>query len=155
MAFDDRTQALLDEARVSYDVEVCTPAATADAAAASAHVPLDRFAKVVIVDSAGGRPLVAVVPASRHVDLPALADVSGLPCLALASETECARLFPDCELGAMPPFGNLYGLPVFVDECLAARADVTFQAGRHSEIVTMRFADFERLSRAVRGEFCR
>ena len=155
MTLDDRTQDVLDGDGVSYEVAVHAPAFTAHSAAALAHVPLDRFAKVVIVESAAGEPLVAIVPASRHVDLSALAEVAGRGPLALASEPECARLFPGCELGAMSPFGNLYGLPVYVDDCLAGSGEVAFEAGRHGEVVTMSYADFERLAHAVRGEFCR
>jgi Ala-tRNA(Pro) deacylase len=96
-----------------------------------------------------------VLPASRRLDLGQFEDVAGFKKLALVSEAEMHDVFPDCETGAMPPFGNLYGLPVFVDAHLAREKDLVFQAGNHREAARVRFSDFERLVHPKVGDFCR
>jgi Ala-tRNA(Pro) deacylase len=87
----------------------------------------------------------AVLAASQHVEMRELRHVLGAKHIRLAKEEEFQELFPGCELGAMPPFGNLYGLPVFVDEILTQDKEIAFNAGTHSELVRMSYADFERL----------
>ena len=74
--------------------------------------------------------------------------------LALATEEDLARLFPDCEVGAMPPFGGLYGLPVYVDSCFRQVPEFVFQGGNHHEVVAMSFADYLRLAEPLVGQFC-
>jgi Ala-tRNA(Pro) deacylase len=96
----------------------------------------------------------AVLPAACRVDLTALRTVAGRRRLSLAAEDEFGRLFPDCELGAMPPFGNLYGLPVYIDACFSPTDDFFFQAGNHHEVVRMRYQEYERLVKPVVGELC-
>jgi Ala-tRNA(Pro) deacylase len=81
-------------------------------------------------------------------------DLLGDPGATIAPESEFRGLFPDCEAGAMPPFGNLYDIPVYVDDDLATRERITFEAGNHHEVVTMRYADFERLVQPQKAEFC-
>ena len=95
----------------------------------------------------------AVLPASEHVDTDALRRVSGRLDLELATEEELQRLFPDCELGAMPPFGHLYGVPMYVDPCLADH-DIWFQAGNHHEIARMAYDAFARMARPYTGGVC-
>lgn len=97
----------------------------------------------------------AVLPASCRLDVKQLDEVSGRPGLALVSEGDVHPYFPDCETGAMPPFGNLYGLPVFADRHLTREKEMVFQAGNHHEAVRMKWADFERLVRPTVAEFCR
>ena len=89
------------------------------------------------------------------LDTAALARVLGKPSVSLVAESEMKALFPDCETGAMPPFGQLYGLPVWVDACFPKAGEFAFQAGNHHEVVRMRYAEYERLARPVVAEFCR
>jgi Ala-tRNA(Pro) deacylase len=85
----------------------------------------------------------------------ALASLLGKPSVALVSESEMTSLFPDCETGAMPPFGQLYGLPVWLDACFPKTGEIAFQAGNHHEVVRMKYAEYERLARPAVAEFCR
>lgn len=87
----------------------------------------------------------AVVPASRHVDLPMLKRAAGAKAVELASEQEFKDKFPDCEVGAMPPFGNLYGMAVYTDESLISIKEITFNASTHRDLMRMDWADLERL----------
>jgi Ala-tRNA(Pro) deacylase len=95
-----------------------------------------------------------VIPSTRRVDLAAVTAATGRPGLRLAGERELGRLFPDCELGAMPPFGELYGLPAYVDPCFREWPAFVFQGGSHEELVAMLFADYKSLARAVIGPSC-
>ena len=101
----------------------------------------------VVIVRAGREFLMAVLPAPQRVDLGQLGAAAGKPDLHLATETEFAGLFPQCEAGAMPPFGNLYGLPVWVDEALTRDKEISFNAGTHEQTVRMAYADFARLVR--------
>jgi len=87
----------------------------------------------------------AVLPASYHVDLTRLKAAAGANTIAVATEREFRSQFPDCETGAMPPFGNLYGIPVYVDETLTDDEEIAFNAGSHHELIRLPYADFERL----------
>ena len=118
---------------------------TAQEVAASDHIPGRILAKVVIVQ-ADARPAMLVVPATERVDLEKAAAVLAANQVRLAQEEEFAPSFPDCEPGAMPPFGNLYGFTVYVDEALAENLNLVFQAGSHTETMGIRFDDFERLA---------
>ena len=134
----------LDASGVAYEVRSHLPAFTAQEVAAAQHVPGREMAKVVIV-RAGREFLMAVLPAPQRVDLGQLGAAAGKPDLHLATEAEFAGLFPACEAGAMPPFGNLYGLPVWVDQALTRDKDISFNAGTHDQTVRMAYADFARL----------
>jgi Ala-tRNA(Pro) deacylase len=134
----------LDQNRVKYVSIVHSRAYTAQEVAASAHVPGKAMAKVVIVDL-DGRMAMAVLPADRKVVLQDLRELTGSDQVRFAAEEQFKALFPDCEIGAMPPFGNLYGMEVYAAESLAENAEIAFNAGSHTEIIKMRFADFERL----------
>ncbi len=142
----------LDEQRVRYVTIPHAESFTAQEIAASAHVPGKELAKTVVVQL-GGEMALAVLPASRQVDLPRLAALAGSPKATLASEKEFKGLFPGCEPGAMPPFGNLYGLKVFADESLTADEEIAFNAGTHTELVRLAYRDFERLAKPVTGPF--
>ena len=134
----------LDAHRVEYVVISHSIAFTAQGIAALAHIPGKDLAKTVIV-SLDGELAMAVVPASFLVDLPSLRNASGAAIVEIASELQFKGRFPDCETGAMPPFGNLFGMRVFVDETLARDKEIAFNAGSHRELVRMKYADFEEL----------
>ena len=134
----------LDKNRVKYLVISHSVAYTAQGIAALTHTPGKELAKTVIL-SIDGRLAMAVVPASFKIDLLRLRKQLRANSVELASETEFRDQFPDCETGAMPPFGNLYGMEVFADESLALDKEIAFNAGSHRELVRMSFADFQRL----------
>ncbi len=138
----------LDSNRVKYQLTSHPLAYTEQGTAASSHVGGDELAKTVIirVDDVFA---MAVLPASRRIDLSALQTGAGAKSIRLASELEFKDLFPDCETGAMPPFGNLYGLTVFVEQSLAERQEIAFNAGSHTELMRLAFADFVRLVKPV------
>jgi Ala-tRNA(Pro) deacylase len=142
----------LDANQVAYEVHSHRPAYTAQEVAAAQHVPGRELAKVVIV-RAGDRYAMVVLPAPRKVDLLKLGRVlvGGTP--VLASEEEFAKLFPGCDPGAMPPFGNLFGLAVYADRALERDEEIVFQAGTHTETVRMKRADFVRLVGPTSGDF--
>ncbi len=117
---------------------------TAQEEAAATHVPGKEWAKTVVC-MADGQPILAMVNANDHVDLDAIRSASGAKVVRLASETEFSALYPDCETGAMAPFGPLYGQRVFVDEALAQDREITFHAGTHADAIRMRYSDFESL----------
>lgn len=121
-----------------------SPAYTAQEVAASAHIKGKEVAKTVMV-KVDGKMAMAVLPASRKVDFALLKKVAKAREVELAGENEFKDVFPDCEIGAMPPFGNLYGMEVFVDESLREDKEIAFNAGSHSELIKMAYKDFERL----------
>jgi Ala-tRNA(Pro) deacylase len=137
-------KAYLDRERVHYDVLPHPEAFRAVAIAQTLRTPEKEMAKVVIV-KVDARFIMTVLPASWNVDLHRLRTVFATQQVRLATEEEIKGLFPDCELGAMPPFGNLYGLPVYVDQSLAEDKEIVFQAGTHSEAIRMRYSDFASL----------
>ena len=143
---------MLDEHKTKYISINHWPAYTARETAASTFVPRNEFAKTVIVDL-DGTEVMAVVPASRHVDTEALRKLAGANEARLATEDEFSSLFPDCEVGAMPPFGSLYGIPVYVDEEVTEVDDLCFNAGSHDQIMRMECADFLELEKPTRGSF--
>ena len=134
----------LDQNNVKYLVISHSVAYTAQGIAALAHVPGKELAKTVMV-LVDGRLAMAVVPASSRVDLFKLKRYLGAEMVELASETEFCDRFPDCETGAMPPFGNLYGMDVFADESLERDKEIFFNAGTHRELVRMSYTDFRDL----------
>ncbi len=140
----------LDQNGVRYVSISHSPAFTAQEIAASAHVSGRELAKSVVV-KLDGKLALAVVPATRRVDFGALARLSGAREIELASEGEFAESFPGCETGAMPPFGNLYGLEVYADEGLAQQRHIAFNAGSHTELMRLEWRDFERLVRPKMG----
>lgn len=131
----------LNSRRVKYVTIEHSPAYTAAETAASAHVSGRDFAKTVIVEMGGGMAMV-VLPANRKIVLSDLRDIVGDPNLKLSSEDDFIERFPDCELGAMPPFGNLYGLPVYVAQSLADEPEIAFNAGTHREVIKLAYSDF-------------
>jgi len=145
MAVIDRWLEYLDMKKVRYSHSVHPPAQTARATADAERVRADEFAKTVVYLSDAGFGI-AVVPADQFVDLVKVSRVLGLSYIGLASEAELAKLFPDCELGAMPPFGDACDLPVIMDAGIAGDF-IAFTIGTHRDTVRMSFADFQRLAR--------
>ena len=134
----------LDREKVKYVSIIHSTAYTAQEVAASAHITGKELAKTIIVEL-DGKMAMAVLPANRKIVLQDLREVTGCDEVKFASEEEFKRKFPDCETGAMPPFGNLYGMDVYVAEALTRNDEVAFNAGSHTEIIRLRYHDFERL----------
>jgi len=149
-----RVQQLLDAGGTPYGILPHREVFTAQEVAETSHVSGRRLAKVLVAKEPDGRYLMVVLPAPCRVDMIALREAAGTRRLSLATEGELVGLFPDCAAGAMPPFGNLYNLPVYVDACFPRAGDFFFQAGNHQETVRIRYEDFERLAHPVVGEFC-
>ena len=143
---------LLDERSIKYISINHSPAYTARETAASTFVPRREFAKTIIVDLDGDK-VMTVVSASRHVDLARLRSLAGADKARLATEDEFKSLFPDCELGAMPPFGSLYQMPIYVDEMVTEVDDLCFNAGSHEQIMRMNCLDYRKLEHPVVGAF--
>jgi Ala-tRNA(Pro) deacylase len=134
----------LNRNKVKYLTITHSPAYTAQEIAAMAHIKGQELAKTVIV-KINGQLAMAVVPASYQVDLSGLKAATGANSIALANEAEFRGRFPECETGAMPPFGALYGMPVLVDGSLTNDKEIAFNAGTHRELIRLSYADFERL----------
>jgi Ala-tRNA(Pro) deacylase len=142
----------LDSHHVKYVTISHSPAYTAQGVAASAHVPGKELAKTVVV-KLDNEMAMAVLPAPYKVDFGLLKEVAGAESVELATEEEFGSMFPGCEVGAMPPFGNLFGMRVFASESLAEDEEIAFNACSHTELVKMSFADFERLAKPTIGHF--
>jgi Ala-tRNA(Pro) deacylase len=155
MPMNARVQGLLEGNRVPYELLAHPLAFTAQGVAHASHVSGWQMAKVVVVRPSSGPALMAVLPASCRLDLKHFEEISGSRGLTLVSEAEMRDVFPDCETGAMPPFGNLYGLPVWVDAHLARERELVFQCGNHREAVRVHWTDFERLVHPAVADFCK
>jgi Ala-tRNA(Pro) deacylase len=140
-----RLREFLDFHNIKYLVMFHSPAFTAQGMAALTHVSGKRLAKTVMVKIDGVLVMV-LVPACERVDLDRLRILTGAQTVEIASEREFKDAFPDCETGAMPPFGLLYDMPVFADGSLAEHAEITFSAGTHREMVRMSWHDLTRLT---------
>ena len=147
-----RLKKFLDDYGVGYDVMHHDPAFTAQELSARMHISGYEFVKVVVVKMDGQFAL-AALPAPLRVNFKQLAQVAGVKKVSLASEEEFQQLFPDCELGAMPPFGNLYNLPTFVEQDVAANENIVVNAGTHAEAIRLRYSDLARLARPRLGRF--
>ncbi len=134
----------LDDNNVPYVTITHSQAFTAQQVAASAHIKGKEMAKTVII-KINERLAMAVLPATYHVDFHLLKEVTGNEEVVLAHESEFKEIFEDCELGAMPPFGNLYNMEVYVAQSLTEDVEIAFNAGTHSELIRMNYSDFERL----------
>ena len=140
----ERLKKFLDENGVKFVTTSHSQAFTAQEVAAAAHVPGKELAKTVMVKLDGDLAMV-VLPATKRVDVERLKGVTGARDVGLAAEAEFSGLFPNCEPGAMPPFGNLWDLTVFVDEHLREDEQIAFNAGTHTELMKLSYSDFERL----------
>jgi len=134
----------LDKNKVKYLSIVHSPAYSAMEIAEASHVPGKDLAKTVIVNIDNVMSMV-VLPAPLKIDLSKLKSVVGANKAELASEHAFASKFPDCEVGAMPPFGNLYNMPVYVDDDLAKDEEIAFNSGTHSEVIKLKYKDFYKL----------
>ena len=133
----------LDENKVNYEILRHPEAVTAQRSAEAEHVKGRHHAKVVMLKS-GGQHLMAVLPAEHLIDLEKLATFVGKD-VSFESEREFESLFPDCAVGAMPPFGNLYGVPTYVDKSLAEEDYIVFEAGTHTEAIKLSYHDYEKI----------
>jgi Ala-tRNA(Pro) deacylase len=139
-----KLQDYLDQHKIRYITISHSPAFTAQRIAEITRIPGKELAKTVIV-KIDDKLAMAVLPASRRVNLRHLQEAIGADEVTLSSETEFNALFPDCEVGAMPPFGNLYDMGVYVAEQLTEDDEIAFNAGSHSELVRMSYNDFANL----------
>jgi Ala-tRNA(Pro) deacylase len=133
----------LDQNKVSYEVLQHPEAVTAQRIAQAEHVKGRHHAKVVMVKS-GDQHLMMVLPADHHIDLKKVEKAIG-ETVSLSNEDQFRSLFPDCAIGAMPPFGNLYDLPTYVDKDLAEQDYIVFEAGTHKDAIKMRYRDYEKI----------
>jgi len=147
-----KLKAFLDENKVKYISIQHSSAYTAQEIAAIAHIPGKDLAKTVII-KIDGKMAMAVLPASYKVSFDNLKSALGVNEVRLAYEQEFMDKFPDCEVGAMPPFGNIYGMEVFVAESLAEEEEIAFNACNHTELIKMSFSDFEKLVKPKRIKF--
>lgn len=134
----------LNKHEIKYVSVAHSPAYTAQEIAARVHIKGRKLAKTVMV-IVNGKMAMAVLPASCKVDFDYFRKEIGADQIALASEEEFKGMFPDCEVGAMPPFGNLYGMDVFADQSLTEDDEIAFSAGTHTELIKLPFMDFKRL----------
>lgn len=141
MSCQDELRKLLRAMDLKYECRSHRQEYTAAAVARSENLPLAEMAKVVIC-AAGHQLAMFVIPASGTLDLGQAAKAAAVQSVRLAGEDEFRAAFPDCEEGAMPPFGNLYGIPTFVDSALTKEPEIVFQAGSHTETIAMRPSDY-------------
>jgi Ala-tRNA(Pro) deacylase len=139
-----RLKEFLDSHQVKYVTISHSLAYTAQGIAALTHIPGKDLAKTVVVKTDNTMAM-AVLPASCHLDVELLRKAAAAKTVEIASEMEFQDKFPDCETGAMPPFGNLYDMRVFADEMLARDAEIAFNAGSHRELVRLAWDDYARL----------
>ena len=144
MACKERLEQYFRENDVPFRSVTHEAVFTAPEAAAAQHVPGKQVAKVVLVQTTDAL-VMCVVPANKHVNFGALANILHVAEARLAHEDEFSILFSDCELGAMPPFGNLYGLAVCLDVALTDDPEIVFQAGTHTDSMKIRYPDYMRL----------
>jgi len=144
-------EAYLREKQVPFEVRHHPKAITAQEVAASEHVPGKMLAKTVMV-LADGKMVMLALPAPYQVDVDKAGKVLGVE-VRLAHEEEFENTFPDCEVGAMPPFGNLYEVPVYVEAALAEDETIVFRAGTHTDTMSVSYADFENLVEPTIAEF--
>jgi len=148
----EKLKSYLDENKVKYLTIKHSSAYTAQEIAALAHVPGKDLAKTVII-KINGKMAMAVLPASYKVSFDELKETLGMTEVRLAYEQEFIDKFPDCEAGAMPPFGNIYGMEVYVADSLAEDEEIAFNACNHTELLKMKFSDFEKLVKPKRIRF--
>jgi len=134
----------LDQKKVKYQVCSHRPTFTAQQMAAEEHVPGMDVAKPVIIQ-ADGKYYMCVLPACCKVDLEMLRSALDAGEIQLADEKEMAKLFPDCELGAEPPFGNLFNMPTLMDDTLGKDGFIVCQAGKHDQALRINLQDYEKL----------
>jgi Ala-tRNA(Pro) deacylase len=147
----DRVQRWLREQHAPYEVQHHRQAFTLSEVAAAVREKPDHVAKVVIAQ-AGGKLVMLVVPTSKRVDFKRVARLLDVPSATAAEEKDFEGRFPDCEPGAMPPFGHLYDLPLYVDEVLTRTSKLVFQAGTHRHTLKMATSDYLRLAQPITAQ---
>ncbi len=152
MSVIDRLESLFLSDGVRYELFDHPLAISAQRAAQVEHVPGAEEAKVVVL-RADGRHVMAVLPATHHVQLEKMKDLLEVEEVNLENQKKLESLFSDCEVGAMPPFGHLYGLPIVVDSSLAKSRHIVFNAGSHTEAIRMTYADYARIANPLVGDF--
>jgi Ala-tRNA(Pro) deacylase len=152
MPLKKRLKDFLDENHVKYVTMIHSKAYTAQEIAAVLHVPGKMFAKTVVL-KADGNYLMAVLSATHRVNMKLFKEISHSKKVELATEDEFESLFPKSEIGAMPPFGNIYGLSTYVDTSLTKDQDICFNATTHSEVIKMGYIDYEKLVKPIIGTF--
>jgi Ala-tRNA(Pro) deacylase len=152
MTISKRLKDYLEKNRIPCELGYHTMVYTAQEVAAAQHVPGKEMAKVVMV-KADGKMVMLVLPASYQVDKKKLKAALQCKKVGMAKEKDFEELFLDCEIGAMPPFGNLYNLEVWVDQALAEDEYIVFQAGSHVETLKMKYSDYARLVNPKVGDF--
>lgn len=152
MAVLARLQRLLERHHIPYCVMPHSETFTAKATVDALCMPGEKMAKTVIV-KAGGRYVMLVLPADERIDLAKVAGLLGANTVSLATEAEMRALFPDCEIGAMPPFGDLYDLEEWVDHSMIQMREIICDAGTHREAITLRTGDFMALAHPTVANF--
>ena len=147
-------QSLLDDMGVQYRVSHHPTVYTAQMLAEAEHVPGRKVIKPVVIE-ADGEFVMCALPACYRVDLGELKDQLQASEVRLVEEPRLSELFPDCELGAVPPIGRMYGMTTLMDESLVADDHVTFQAGTHADAVTMSLAEYRRVAQPEMAHFGR
>ncbi|MFH1195072.1 MAG: YbaK/EbsC family protein [bacterium] len=140
----NKLKTYLDENKIKYVTIHHSKAYTAQEIAASAHIKGKKLAKSVVL-KVNGKMALAVLPASYSIDFGLLKEALGTDNARLANEPEFKDKFPDCEVGAMPPFGNLFGLDVYVEASLVEDEEISFNACSHTELMRLEYTDFEKL----------
>jgi Ala-tRNA(Pro) deacylase len=148
----ERLEAYLRQQQIAFDVQRHRTAYTAQEVAETEHIPGRLVAKTVVV-WADGQLVLLVLPASLQVEHTRLNAALGAKTTRFAHEAEFVDAFPDCEVGAMPPFGNLYDLPVYVDKSLTEDEVIVFPAGTHTETMSLRYMDYAQLVKPTIVEF--
>ena len=143
----------LDEKKIKYVLVTHSPAYTAQEIAATAHIRGKQVAKTVMF-IADGKIAMAVVPAVCKVDFDLLKKAAGAKKVELASEEQFKDMFPDCDVGAMPPFGNLYGMAVYADKKLEEDKEIAFNAGNHTELIRLAYSDYIKLVKPTLVDIC-
>jgi Ala-tRNA(Pro) deacylase len=141
----------LNQNKVQYEILRHSEAVTAQRIAQAEHVKGRHQAKVVMLKS-DDQHLMVVLPADHHIDLEKIERALGEP-VSLCKESDFKSLFPDTAIGAMPPLGNLYDLPTYVDKHLAQQDYIVFEAGTHTDAIKMSFSDYEKIVKPKLGDF--
>lgn len=152
MAISKKLKGFLDQSKIRYTITKHPVAYTAQEIAAAQHVPGRQLAKSVLVNTNAG-PVLACLPAIHLVDLKKLKALVKAKRLSIGKESDIKRIFPDIEIGAMSPFGNLYDVPVIADRALGTADEIVFNGGSHTETIKMRYADFSTLVKPRVGNF--
>ncbi len=152
MTGKEKLEAFLREQQVPFEMQRHRVAYTSQDVARSEHIPPQMMAKVAIA-FADAKMIMLVLPASHRIDLSKVSAAIPAQHVHLAGEQDIATAFPDCEVGAMPPFGNLYQLPVYVDRLLAEDHLIVLQAGTHTDTISMNYADFARVVKPIVADF--